>query len=56
METLNSNSRKVFFWEVCPRQSLGFLPSGGQYTSKAPRKSASGQCAAGVPCALSGNL
>jgi hypothetical protein len=39
-----------------PRQSLGFLPSGGQYTSKAPRKSVSGQGATGASCALSGNL
>ena len=49
METLNSNSRKVFFWEVCPRQSMGFLPSGGQCTSKAPRKSVFGQGAAAQP-------
>jgi len=49
-------SPEVLIWEVCPRQSLGFLPSGGQYTSKAPRKSVSGQGAAGAPCALSGNL
>src|SRR5208337_4506973 len=27
---------EVWIWEVCFRQSLGFLPSGGQYTSKAP--------------------
>ncbi|HZL66794.1 MAG TPA: hypothetical protein VFC29_05620, partial [Candidatus Limnocylindrales bacterium] len=47
---------QVFLWEVCPRQLLGFLSSGGQYTSKAPRKSVSGQSAAGAPCALSGNL
>src|ERR1035437_10210507 len=56
METLNSNSRKVLIWEVGSRQSLGFLPSGGQYSSTAPRKSVSGQGATGAPCALSGNL
>ena len=47
---------QVFFWDICRRQSLGFLPSGEQYTSKAPRKSVSGQGAAGAPCVLSGNL
>jgi hypothetical protein len=40
---------EVFFWEVCPRQSMGFLPSGGQCTSKAPRKSVFGQGAAAQP-------
>jgi hypothetical protein len=34
-------SPEVLIWEVSPRQSLGFLPSGGQYTSKVPRKSGS---------------
>ena len=47
---------EVFIGDICRRQSLGFLPSGGQSTSKAPRKSVSGQGATGAPCALSGNL
>jgi len=46
----------VSIWEVCSRQSLGFVLSGGQYSSKAVRNSESKQGAAGAPCALSGNL
>ncbi len=39
---------EVGIWEVGARQSLGFLARGRQYTSKAPKRSASGQGPAGA--------